>query len=83
MCSARSDPNLNEVISFVIHQDSSDREVRVSYRLSLLTQGCINRPRIGEDFSSETSLPSFPHIGNVGITRKTMESTAELILCGS
>ena len=46
-------------------------------------QGCINRPRIGEDFSSETSLPSFPHIGNVGITRKTMESTAELILCGS
>ena len=47
------------------------------------TQGCINRPRIGEDFSSETSLPSFPHIGNVGITRKTMESTAELILCGS
>ena len=48
-----------------------------------MNQGCINRPRIGEDFSSETSLPSFPHIGNVGITRKTMESTAELILCGS
>ena len=51
--------------------------------LCSLYQGCINRPRIGEDFSSETSLPSFPHIGNVGITRKTMESTAELILCGS
>ena len=37
MCSARSDPNLNEVTTFVIHQDSSDRGVRVSYRLSLLT----------------------------------------------
>ena len=52
-------------------------------RIRANPQGCINRPRIGEDFSSETSLPSFPHIGNVGITRKTMESTAELILCGS
>ena len=48
-----------------------------------LPQGCINRAQIGEDLSSESSLPSFPHLGNVGITRKIMESTAELIFCGS
>ena len=46
-------------------------------------QGCINRARIGKDLSSERSLPSFPHLGNVGMTRKIMESTAELIFCGS
>ena len=50
---------------------------------TLFEQGCINRARIGEDLSSESSLPSFPHLGNVGITRKIMESTAELIFCGS